>query len=134
MMRRRLQCMAVGLTVAGSFIFALSVHAGAQGTFSEQRVRFPKGHNSATLRSQVSQRKAILYVVGAKAGQTMTVSLDGDTKTRFDLSGPKDKDSQTMANGVTEWSDTLPDTGDYRVLVFTDSRVASPFRLKITIE
>ncbi len=126
--------MAVGLTVAGSFIFALSIHAGAQGTFSEQRVRFPKGHNSATLRSQVSQRKAILYVVGAKAGQTMTVSLDGDTKTRFDLSGPKDKDGQTMANGVTEWSDTLPDTGDYRVLVFTDSRVASPFRLKITIE
>ncbi len=64
----------------------------------------------------------------------MTLSLNGDAKTRFDLSGPKDKDGQTLANGVTEWSDTLSDTGDYRILVFTDSRVASPFRLKITIE
>jgi len=126
--------MAVGLALAGSFIFALSIHAGAQGAFTERRVRFPKGHNSATLRGQVSQRKAILYIVGAKAGQTMTVSVDGDAKTRFDLSGPKDKDGQTMANGATEWSDTLPDTGDYRILVFTDSRVASPFALKITIE
>lgn len=134
MMRRRLQCEAVGLTLAGTLILALFIHAGAQGTFSEQHVRFPKGHNSATLRSEVSQRKAILYVVGAKTGQSMTVSLNGDAKTRFDLSGPKDKDGQTMVNGATEWSDTLPDTGDYRILVFTDSRVASPFRLKITIE
>ena len=126
--------MAVGLTLAGSLVLALSIHAGAQGTFAEQRVRFPKGHNSATLQGRVSQRKAILYIVGAKAGQSMTVSLDGDAKTRFDLSGPKDKGGQTMANGESEWSDTLPDTGDYRILVFTDSRVASPFTLKITIE
>jgi hypothetical protein len=126
--------MAVGLTLAGSLVFARSIQAGAQGTFAEQHVRFPKGHNSATLRGRVSQRKAILYIVGAKAGQSMTVSLDGDTKTRFDLSGPKDKSGQTMANGATEWSDTLPDTGDYRILVFTDSRVVSPFTLKITIE
>jgi hypothetical protein len=132
-MRRTYRCMAVGFTLAGSLVFALS-HASAQGAFAEQRVRFTKGHNSATLRGRVSQRKAILYIVGAKAGQSMTVSLDGDAKTRFDLSGPKDKSGQTMANGESEWSDTLPDNGDYRILVFTDSRVASPFTLKITIE
>jgi hypothetical protein len=125
---------AVGLTLAGTLILALSIHASAQRSFTEQRVRFPRGHNSAALWGQVSQRRAILYVVAAKAGQSMTVALDGDAKTRFDLSGPKNKDGQTMANGVTEWSDTLPDTGDYRILVFTDSRVASPFTLKITIE
>ncbi len=44
--------MAVGVTLAGTLILALFIHAGAQGTFSEQRVRFPKGHNSATLRSR----------------------------------------------------------------------------------
>lgn len=126
--------MAVSLTLAGSLVFAGFIYAGSQRTFAEQRVRFPKGQNSTTLRSRVSLNKAILYIVGAKAGQSMTIALDGDAKTRFDLSGPKDKSGQTMANGETEWSDTLPDTGDYRIFVFTDSRVASPFTLKITIE
>lgn len=132
-MRTARKYMVLGLTLAGLLTLS-GIYASAQRTFSEQRVRFPRGQNSATLRSRVSRNKAVLYTVGAKTGQSLTIALDGDAKTRFDLSGPKDKSGQTMANGETEWSGTLPETGDYRIFVFTDSHVASPFTLKITIE
>jgi hypothetical protein len=76
----------------------------------------------------------MLYVVGAKAGQTMTVTLDGDAKTSFDLSGPKDSSGQAMASSETEWTGKLPDNGDYKIFVFTQDRVKAPFTLKIAVK
>lgn len=109
--------------------------AGApQGSFTEERIRFAKGAHSASLRGQVSRSKAILYKVGAKRGQSMTLKLEGDAKTRFDLSGPKDSSGQSMASGETEWSGTLPDDGDYKILVFTEDRTNAPFTLTVSIE
>ena len=85
-----------------------------QGTFSEQRVHFARGAHGATLRGQVWRDEAMLYIVGAKAGQSITVTLDGDAKTSFDLSGPKDSSGQAMASGETEWAGKLADDGDYK--------------------
>jgi len=111
------------------------VRAGApQGSFIEERIRFARGAHSASLRGQVSRSKAILYKVGAKRGQSMTLKLEGDAKTRFDLSGPKDSSGQSMASGETEWSGTLPDDGDYKILVFTEDRTNAPFTLTVSIE
>jgi hypothetical protein len=111
------------------------VRAGApQGSFTEERIRFAKGAHSASVRGQVSRSKAILYKVGAKRGQSMTLKLEGDAKTRFDLSGPKDSSGQSMASGETEWSGTLPDDGDYKILVFTEDRTNAPFTLTVSIE
>jgi hypothetical protein len=76
----------------------------------------------------------MLYRVGAKRGQSMNVVLDGDAKTRFDLSGPKDSSGQAMASGETEWSGVLPDEGDYKILVYTEDHVNAPFMLKVTVE
>ena len=76
----------------------------------------------------------MLYIVGAKAGQSMTVKLDGDAKTSFDLSGPKDSSGQAMASGETEWAGTLPEDGDYKVFVLTEDRVKAPFTLQITVQ
>ncbi len=133
-MRKVLAYAFIGFTVLASLAPGAIRAGGSQGSFSEQRIRFPRGANSATLRGRVSRSKAMLYTVGAKAGQSMTVALDGDAKTRFDLSGPKDKSGQTMASGETEWSGRLPDNGDYKIFVFTEDRVNAPFTLKVTIE
>ncbi len=118
------------------FTAALSLvtKAELQGTFSEQRVRFARGANSSTVRGRVRQDKAVLYKVGAKAGQSMEVTIDGDSKTRFDLSGPKDKNGQSLASGETEWSGTLTDDGDYKIFVITDDRVDAPYTLTVTIK
>ena len=124
----------IGLTLL-SFLAPASLSAGEpQGTFSEQRVRFARGAHGATLRGQVSRDEAMLYIVRAKAGQSMTVKLDGDAKTSFDLSGPKDISGQAMASGETEWAGKLPDDGDYKIFVLTEDRVKAPFTLEITVE
>ena len=135
-MRKLFACTIVGLMALASLVPA-AVRAGAsQGSFSEQRIRFARGAHSATLRGRVSQNRAILYKVGAKRGQTMTLMLDADSKTRFDLSGPKDSAGQTMVSDVGEdWSGVLPDDGDYKILVYTlDRGVSVPFTLSVKIE
>ena len=57
----------------------------------------------------------------------MTVRLEGDAKTKFDLSGPKDNSGQAMASGETEWTGSPAGEGDYKMFVFTENRVKSPF-------
>jgi hypothetical protein len=131
---RMLRYTFIGLSVLAS-LAPVAVSAGEpRGTFSEQRVHFARGAHGATLRGQVSRDEALLYIVGAKAGQSMTVKLDGDAKTSFDLSGPKASSGQAMASGETEWAGKLPDDGDYKIFVFTEDRVEAPFTLEITIE
>ena len=103
----------IALSLLASLVPAAAA-GDAKGTFSEQRVHFARGAHAATLRGQVSRDEAILYIVGAKAGQSMTVKLDGDAKTSFDLSGPKDSSGQAMASGETEWAGKLPEDGDYK--------------------
>jgi hypothetical protein len=119
-------------------ILALILSAGnagsSQGSFSEQRIRFARGTNTASLKGRVSRSRAILYKIGAKGGQSMSVSLEGDAKTRFDLSGPKDSSGQAMASGETDWSGTLPADGDYKIFVFTEDRANAPFTITVTIQ
>ncbi|MFO1155144.1 MAG: hypothetical protein U1E42_16000 [Rhodospirillales bacterium] len=123
-----------GTLVAGMMAVGAAGLASAQGTFAEHRVRFAPGAHAATVEGVVSREAAALYKVGARGGQSMTVSLDGDAKTVFDLSGPKDKSGQAMASSATEWEGTLPDNGDYTIFVFTQNRSKSPFTLKISIQ
>jgi hypothetical protein len=133
-MRKVLESRFVNLIVL-ALLFTHVVRAGGpQGSLSERRIRFDRGAHSASLRGRVSRSRALLYKVGAKRGQSMTVSLEGDAKTRFDLSGPGNSSGQAMVSGETEWSGTLPVAGDYKILVFTEDRVNAPFTITVTIE
>jgi hypothetical protein len=133
-MTRMLAYTFIGLIVLASSAASAVGADESRGTFSAQRVHFARGAHGATLRGQVSRDEARLYIVGAKAGQSMTVKLDGDAKTSFDLSGPKDSSGQAMASGETECAGTLPDDGDYKIFVFTEDRVKAPFTLEIIVE
>jgi len=124
----------VSLLLIASLASAMLGASAAQGSFSERRIHFARGTHSATLRGKVARSHAILYKVGAKRGQSMTVRLDGDAKTKFDLSGPKDTNGQAMMSGGTEWSGEVADDGDYKIFVFTEDRVSAPFTITITIE
>jgi hypothetical protein len=134
MTKPALERLLIGLTVLQCLLAGTARAVAPQRSFSEQRIRFARGKHSATLRGRVSREKAMLYIVGAKAGQSMTVTLGGDAKTRFDLSGPKDTSGQTMASGETEWSGTLPADGDYKIFVFTEANATSPFTLTVRVE
>jgi hypothetical protein len=133
-MRKVFACAIVSLIVLKLLIPDVVLAGRSQGSFAERRIRFARGAHTATVRGQVSRSRAILYKVGAKSGQAMTVTLEGDAKTRFDLSGPKDSSGQAIVSGETEWSGTLPDDGDYKIFVFTEDRVNAPFTVTITIK
>jgi hypothetical protein len=134
MTRTALERLLVGLTVVVCLLAGTARAATPQRSSSEQRIRFARGTHSETLRGRVSRDTAMLYIVGAKAGQSMTVTLDGDAKTRFDLSGPKDTSGQAMASGETAWSGTLPDDGDYKIFVFTEDHATAPFTLTVSVK
>ena len=124
----------IGLTVVVCLLAETTFAGAPQRRFSQQRIRFARGTHSETVRGRVSRDTAMLYIVGAKAGQSMTVTMDGDAKTRFDLSGPKDTSGQAIASGETEWSGTLPDDGDYKLFVFTEGNATAPFTLTVSVK
>ena len=127
----------MALTLAiGVLVLAEPTRVGAglqQRTFREQRIRFARGANSATVHGSVRQDRAMLYRIGAKAGLRMTIALAGDAKTRFDLWGQRILSGQALASGTTEWTGTLTDDGDYAILVITDDRVNAPFTLSVAM-
>lgn len=133
-MAKKLRDACVGLAALAALAATTVASAVAEGSFAGERVRFARGAHGTTLHGQVTRDEAVVYVIGARAGQAMTLHLDGDAKTSFDLAGPKDSSGQAMASGETDWSGRLPDGGDYRILVLTQSRAKAPFSLQVTIE
>ena len=134
MTRPALERLLIGLTMIVCLLAGAARAANPQRQFSEHRVRFTRGTHSQTLRGRAARNKAVLYIVGAKAGQSMSVKLDGDAKTRFDLSGPKDTTGQTLASSETAWSGTLSDDGDYKIFVFTEEHATAPFTLTVSVK
>ena len=109
---------------------------GAQTT---RRVRFAKGASSATVSGQVKGYDYIDYVVGAKAGQTMSVRLTGSSVAEFVIRLPDGQNLGMEATGVREWSGELPTSGDYSIRVLmsrADARrgTTARFSLRISVD
>ena len=105
-----------------------------------QRVQFARGRDSATFKDAVYQNKDNEYLLDAKAGQTMTVSMKVATN-RNSADADSDVVFQIIKTGDTEpfakpdsnfWKGRLPETGEYtiRVISFTDN---NGYTLKIAI-
>jgi hypothetical protein len=88
-----------------------SAAAQSEGT----RIKFAAGKTSATVRGTVAKGGPDFYLVGAKAGQTMTVAVTG--KVSFGLDAPGGR--LTEDDGNTNWRDVLPADGDYKIRVYS---------------
>jgi hypothetical protein len=90
-------------------------HAMLPGTLSSHRIRFQKGNTGATLSASVRKGQHKEYVLRAKRGQKMSVSLQSnDANVVFrvflndgDISGQR-----------RAWSGSLPRYDDYHVVVY----------------
>ena len=61
------------------------------------------------------------YLVGARAGQVMTVQLTSPrTSVWFLVMSPKS--TSLIADNARSWTGTLPETGDYHIIVDADER------------
>jgi hypothetical protein len=99
---------------------------------SSRRVQFRRGASSATVQGRVSIELSDTWIVGARAGQTMTVQLNSPrSSVRFILM--TSRTTQSLADNTRSWTGTLPDTDDYLILVESDAKGAT-YSMTITIK
>lgn len=108
------------LLLVGLFFLSLS-QAYARDEIRTERVHFKKGSNSAVVESSIKGYETVDYVLGARQGQSMNVSMA--TKhgaTYFNILAPGENEV-AMFNGSTsgnQYEGTLPASGDYKVRVY----------------
>jgi hypothetical protein len=95
------------------------VHAASD--IRSERVQFKKGASSAVIESRIKGYETVDYVLGARAGQTMNVSLASKhDATYFNILAP-DENEVAMFIGSqngNQYEGTLPATGDYKIRVY----------------
>jgi hypothetical protein len=111
-----------------------SINSGKNVTGSK-RVRFARGATSTIIRDGVSCGTRVSFVLGAKQGQKMVLSLlhDNEGVVRFSLSS---KD-HLIVSDITEWKGTLDSNGDYSLSVYctrNDPDEAEPAYYEIYVE
>lgn len=98
-----------------------------------RRVQFKRGTSSTTLQGRVTIALPDQLIVGARAGQVMTVQLTAPRKAvRFTLMTYKTTNLLTD-NNTNSWTGTLPETGDYIILVEGNAK-GSTYSITISIK
>jgi len=99
---------------------------------ASRRVQFRRGSSSATVSGKVSIALPDTYLVGARAGQTMTVQLTSPAKSvTFLVMSPVS--TSLIADNARTWTGTLPENGDYHIIVDGDER-GGTYTMTITIK
>lgn len=114
--------------------FALGAFAiGRDGI--TKRVKFAKGRNSITLSNAVIRGERDTYILGAKAGQRISVRVTAlEKNAAFQIEGPDGGylEGAGEMDDATSFSGTLPATGDYRIVV-GGTRGNASYKLTISI-
>lgn len=88
---------------------------------ANRRVQFKRGSTSATVTGKASIALPDTYLVGARAGQVMTVRLTSPAKSvSFLVMSPVS--TTLIADNARTWTGTLPEDGDYHIIVEGDER------------
>jgi len=116
---------------------ALSHALGAQkGTRVVRRLTFAKGSNSTTIKGRARWGTSYIFLLRARAGQQLTLHLDGVPVARIIPPGARNYEALEGADLVKDWTGKLPKTGDYQIDVgHTDDRYGdAPYKLEIKVE
>lgn len=100
-------------------VLLLTGSASAQES-REERVSFQKGASTATLQGSITGYEYVDYLLGARGGQTMAVSLEtGNLSNYFNVLPPGSETALFVGSmGGNEWEGMLPDDGEYRIRVY----------------
>lgn len=95
--------------------------------YPKERVSFPKGASGTTMNVTVTAQEIKRFVVSAKAGQTLTVSINkrGGSLRLLEEADVKDE--------VTKLTAKLPKSGDYTIELQSFEEIDSDFSLTIKI-
>jgi len=117
----------------GLLLLATCALAAQEGL--TKRVRFARGRTTATLNNSVVRGTRNRYIVGARAGQQMTVNITSVERNAVFIIHPPSNDRQEGAEEMpesTDWSAKLPESGDY-VIEVGGTRGNATYTLKVTI-
>lgn len=98
--------------------FASVAHAD---DIQSRAVTFNKGHSSASIAGKINGSQTIDYVLRAKAGQRMKVSLKTNNgSNNFNVLPPGSNDEAIFvgSSGGNQWNGILPSDGEYKVRVY----------------
>lgn len=102
-------------------LLLLAPCTASAGNIQSRPVHFDKGASSATIEGSVVGDSIIDYTLGARAGQTMTVSLKTDNASNyFNVLPPGSTDVAVFvgSTGGNEWNGTLTADGQHTVRVY----------------
>jgi hypothetical protein len=108
--------------ITRTLLAALLVSTGAlAGGIHSERVHFAKGANSATVAGRIQGDMTIDYLLGAKQGQSMNVSLATDNGANyFNIIAPGKGDEALFVGSTSsnQFEGTLPASGHDKVRVY----------------
>jgi hypothetical protein len=112
------------MTYAGICAFAFSLllivaPAGGQNIHRED-VKFKAGESSATIKGSIKGDQTVDYILGAKAGQKMTVTLkSGHASCYFNVTAPgQDAALFIGSTSGSQYEGVLPADGEYTVRLY----------------
>jgi hypothetical protein len=111
-MRALTLCLLTGLACATPTL--------ASADIRQERVHFQAGTSQATLKGHLRGDSDVDYLLGAKAGQRMTVEMHSDNPQNYFNVLPPGGDQALFVGSSSgnRFDGTLPDSGDYRVRVY----------------
>jgi hypothetical protein len=114
-------------------LFFVVPSAQAQGT-TFTRIQFQPGATSAQVSGQIAGGVGAGYVLGAAAGQTMSLSSNAGSLTVVSPSGTPLVRGDITASPVQTFTQVLPESGDYLVYVTVPGGVGTTnFNLTVSI-
>jgi hypothetical protein len=111
--------------VAASVVVAAP--ALAQDDIRDERVHFARGASSAVVDGSIRGYETVDYVLGAKKGQSMNVSMATDNGANFFNILAPGENEVAMFNGSTsqnQYEGVLPESGEYKIRVYLERSAA----------
>ena len=136
MLRSRNSQHAAALLLAALTAFTSIAIAGGNGTIVRQ-VKFARGKTSTVLRGVIKKNQEVVFVLNAKAGQTLTASVDASTQNNdvvFSISGPNGSLMDDGMEVTTTWRGQLPASGEYRLTMGMMESKSSRYVMNISVE
>lgn len=123
-----------------AFLVLAASLVGPAAAQSREEVRFSPGNDNAAVEGTITGDEYKDYVLGARAGQTMSVSLITEGSAYFNIL-PPGSDGVAIYNGSIDGENAsvaLPSDGDYTIRVYLmgnarDSNQTVPFMVSMTI-
>jgi hypothetical protein len=131
----------VALLVCALLSLAAFSAAAQRGRKNTQRIQFPPGQTSVSLKGVLKGQADYTYVLRASRGQTLTAHLavENDCCASLMAKGP-DGQSLTNPDGTDAGEDfslPLTQTGDYRLIVFppdtADRKDVARYTLEVSV-